>query len=397
MSSISASQHYDIAIIGAGPVGICFACSLANSGLRVALIERQSEAQLAEPAFDGRDIALTHFSVGILHALDIWPRIPESEVSLLKEAQVMDGGSSYFMRFEAPSSNAHGLGYLVPNHLIRKAAFATAKLLPHIHWFTEKQVVNISSYADGMTINFSNAQAVTASLVVAADSRFSEARRQIGISASMQDFGKTMITCRMALEQSHNSIACEWFGYGQTIATLPLTNHCASVVVTLPSLQAEKLLRLSTEEFTENIENRLNKRFGKMQLVTKRYACPLVAVYANRFVLERFALLGDAAVGMHPVTAHGFNFGLRGVDSLSGKINTALAHHKKFYDLAVLKEYEKEYKRTTRPLYVATNAIVKLYTNDSAPAKILRKVGLHVGNRLVPFKKLLIKNLTKSY
>ena len=48
---------YDIIIVGAGPAGLSFARSLANNGLRIALIEKQSREQLTAPEFDGRDIA----------------------------------------------------------------------------------------------------------------------------------------------------------------------------------------------------------------------------------------------------------------------------------------------------------------------------------------------------
>ena len=47
-----------------------------------------------------------------------------------------------------------------------------------------------------------------------------------------------------------------------------------------------------------------------MELVGKRYSYPMVTTYAKKFISDRFALIGDAAVGMHPVTAHGFNLGL---------------------------------------------------------------------------------------
>jgi len=38
---------YDIIIVGAGPAGLSFARSLASTGLRIALIEKQTEEQLA--------------------------------------------------------------------------------------------------------------------------------------------------------------------------------------------------------------------------------------------------------------------------------------------------------------------------------------------------------------
>ncbi|MGC4010503.1 MAG: hypothetical protein QM805_16830 [Pseudomonas sp.] len=49
------------------------------------------------------------------------------------------------------------------------------------------------------------------------------------------------------------------------------------------------------------------QRLGEMAQAGSRHACPLVAVYAERFAGRRSALIGDAAIGMHPITAHGFN------------------------------------------------------------------------------------------
>ena len=57
-----------------------------------------------------------------------------------------------------------------------------------------------------------------------------------------------------------------------------------------------------------------------MALVSDHFAYTLVAVYAGRFIADRFALIGNVAVGMHPVTAHGFNLGLLGAETLANQI-----------------------------------------------------------------------------
>ena len=54
------------------------------------------------------------------------------------------------------------------------------------------------------------------------------------------------------------------------------------------------------------MENNFNNFFGKMKLVGKRYSYPMITTYTKKFISHRFAVIGDAAVGMHPVTAHGF-------------------------------------------------------------------------------------------
>ena len=59
-------RDFDIIVVGAGPAGLGFARALEPTGLRIALIERQAEAELASPPVDGREIALTHRSVATL-------------------------------------------------------------------------------------------------------------------------------------------------------------------------------------------------------------------------------------------------------------------------------------------------------------------------------------------
>ena len=93
-------MDYDIAVVGAGPAALAFARALADTSLRILLIERQSEQQLAEPAVDGRDIALTHLSREILQRMGAWERIPAQEISPLQRARVINGESPYTLDFD---------------------------------------------------------------------------------------------------------------------------------------------------------------------------------------------------------------------------------------------------------------------------------------------------------
>lgn len=176
---------------------------------------------------------------------------------------------------------------------------------------TDVEISQVSTNNEGASITLKNGEAIEAQLIVAADSRFSETRRAMGIAANMHDFGKTMMVCVMEHEIDHQHIAWEWFDYGQTLALLPMNGFLSSVVVTLPALDITRLMAMPENEFNQAIETRFKHRLGAMRLSATRHAYPLVTVYSDRFIANRFALVGDAAVGMHPVTAHGFNFGLR--------------------------------------------------------------------------------------
>ena len=397
----ASATDYDVIIIGAGPAGLSLAGSLAAQGRSVALVEKLPREALESPEFDGRDIALTHRSVELLRELGAWAHIPPADISPMGEARVRNGNSTHSLRFQPPGTQSEFLGQLVPNHMIRRALFAATADHPNIHLLANTAATGIVTGPDSASLSLANGTQLTARLIVAADTRFSEMRRRMGITAKMQDFGKTMLVCRMAHEQPHNNIATEWFGFGQTIAILPLNgteshpNMC-SLVVTLPARPGEALMALTPEAFATEITERYQHQLGAMQLVSTRHAYPLVAVYAGRFAGERFALVGDAAVGMHPVTAHGFNFGLSGQHILATLIAEASAAGQDIGAPNVLLRYESRHSRATLPLYLATNATALLYTDDRPPARALRGAVIRAGEHLPLVRRMLSSGLMKG-
>ena len=116
-------MQFDVVVVGAGPAGLCFARSLAGSGLSVAVVEKQPLQAIGEPAFDGREIALTHASRGILEKLGLWDRFDPADVSELRDARVSDGDSAHALRISSADGRSERLGWLVPNHVIRRTVF----------------------------------------------------------------------------------------------------------------------------------------------------------------------------------------------------------------------------------------------------------------------------------
>lgn len=394
-------MDYDIAIIGAGPAGLSFACSLRHSGLTVAVIEKLSGNDLADPPIDGRDIALTHLSRKLLKQQGSWQRIGDRFISPIQRAEVIDGDSPYTLSFNTPRDDTDALGFLISNHLIRKAIYEEFETLENVTLMDECEVKNVHTNDDGGSLELASGLSLQVSMIVAADTRFSVTRRQMGISANSHDFARTAIVCWMEHEFSHNHTAFECFHYGRTLAILPMPGSISSIVVTAPTHQADEILNMSEEGYNQDIKRRLHGKLGNMKQIGKRYAYPLVGVHAKRFVAKRFALIGDAAVGMHPVTAHGFNLGLSGQDLLADEIQTALNRGQAFWSPALLLRYQHQHMLSTRPLYHGTNSIVGLFTNDNFPSTLLRKLALRLSNNLPPVKwaiqqKLMAKNQVRS-
>lgn len=376
---------FDIVVAGAGPVGLAFAASMAGTGLRIALVDPQPAAALADPADDGREIALTDRSVNLLTALGAWDRIPADAIAPLRRMQVLNGPSNYAMHL----GTGETLGRFAPNHWLRRALHAAVLDLPDVTILPTRSVADLRVQRDAVDATLSDGQTLTARLVIAADTRRSRLRDQQGIRATLHDYRQRMLVCPMAHPVPHHETATAWFAYGQTLNTLPLNHGRSSAVMTVPEPDAAALMALDDAAFGREVTRRYHGRLGDMTPVGKRHAVPVITTYAHRFVGRRFALMGDAAVGMHPTTAHGFNFGMLGQHALARELRAAHAAGRDIADPATLSRYESSHRAETRLFYTGAEAIMRLYAaGDSLPARFLRDSALRLGN-LPPFRNIL--------
>ena len=392
------SLHSDILVVGAGPAGLSFAAELAGSGLKITLIEKSPLEILQNPPYDGREIALTHLSREIMQRLGMWDLIPKDEIYPLRDAKVLNGQSDYQLHFPQPTQArgepADCLGYLISIHNIRKAAYEVVSKLENVTILTGTGVKEVKTSEDEAQVILENGEVLSGRLLLAADSRFSQTRRQLGISSDMHDYSRTMFVCRMKHTLSNQHTAYECFHYGRTIALLPLEEHLTNTVITVDSDKADTIKKMSPEELAASVKEQLKGRLGDMELVSTIHNYPLVGMIAQRFYGKRSALIGDAAVGMHPVTAHGFNLGLSSADLLAKLVLEAEQRGQDIGAASLLEKYSTKHMLHAQPIYHGTNMLLKLFTNETAPAKILRGLVLRASNNFPPLKKLITKQLT---
>ncbi|MBR0552149.1 5-demethoxyubiquinol-8 5-hydroxylase UbiM [Stakelama marina] len=389
-------NDYDVIVVGGGPAGLAFARGLARSGLRICIIERQPRAALADPASDGREIALTHRSVATMKALGAWDLIEPRCVAPLHGARVFNGRSPLALSFDPDGTSADRLGYMVSNHAIRRALFAAIAEQPDTALHSDADVVAVRASRAGASVTLGNGTVLSASLLVAADSRFSFVRDQLGIPAEINRTGRSMLVCRVRHSREHHGIATEWFDYGQTIAMLPLRGNQSSAVLTLGSDEIDALATRRPEELGSEIARRFDHRLGAVELVEGPHVYPLATTYARHFATDGAALIGDAAVGMHPVTAHGFNLGLQSAASLSGLVGKAARARRPLASPFMLRRYEAQHRLASRPLYTGTNLLVALYTAERAAARIARHAGLRAAAGLLPVNSAITRMLMRQ-
>ncbi len=385
----------DIIVIGAGPASLSFLRSMRNSSLAITVLEQADEAAIADPVYDGRDIALTHASRELLRELDVWPSFDQQAISPIAKASVIDGDSPYALEFDSQKKSYDALGFIISNHIIRQTLYEVTKAQTNLSFEFSAGVDKIMTSDHGYRVTLADGRSFDTRLLVAADSRFSKTRSQAGIAADINDFARTAIVVRMNHNQNHQRTALECFQYGHTLAVLPLVDNLSSVVVTANSDKANRLLKLDDEAFVNFVSQNLNQRLGSMSLASERFSYPLVGVHARQFVKPHFALIGDAAVGMHPVTAHGFNLGLSSAHLLARQIINATNNGQDYASEAILKGYQNRHIMQTRVMYYGTNGVVKLFTDEHLPAKLARKVVLRLSNLLPPVKWAIEKRLTE--
>lgn len=192
-----------IAVAGAGPVELCFAAAMSQAGYRVALLDRQAPRAPPNPQDDGREIALTMRSVCVLRELGVWKHLPSTSLAPLLGARVFNGNSSRTLDLKPPgTAPCSQLGCLVPNHGIHRAAFGLASSMDSLQGHTGYGVKSPEGRQNRTRITMQDSTQLTAQLTVAADSRFSETRKPMGIPAHLLDFGRSTLVCRMRFNTS---------------------------------------------------------------------------------------------------------------------------------------------------------------------------------------------------
>ncbi|MGF7149375.1 ubiquinone biosynthesis UbiH/UbiF/VisC/COQ6 family hydroxylase [Sphingomonas zeicaulis] len=380
--AMTGGMQCDVIVVGAGPAGLAFARALEGSGLDVVLIERQPLERLKTPADDGRDIALTHRSVDALRRLGAWDHIDPAAVAPLRAAQVLDGASPFALAFDPGPATTDALGRLVANHHIRRALFAAVDGQPGPTILAGAEVAGLVTGKAGAAVTLRDGRTISARLLVGADSRFSDVRARLGIKARVDRLGRSMLLVRVAHERDHRGIATEWFDHGQTIALLPLAGRHSSVVLTLDEDEAARVAARDPEALAAELTRRSAGRLGTMTLAGTPRLCPLATVWSRDFTAPRAALIGDAAVGMHPVTAHGFNLGLRGAVALADLIQRALRRGSDIAAPLLLARYEAGHRLAAGPLFTATALIVRTFTDNRPAARIARPALLRLAHRL---------------
>lgn len=388
------AKKFDSVVVGGGLVGNTFAYLLAQSGLRIAVVEARAPTTVAALQ-DNRSLVLSYTSYLILNAIGLWPAL-RAHAFPIHKIHVSDRGHFGAARFDAKALRLPALGYIVPAAMLNSALQQAALAQQNVTLFAPATVVAVECQGSRSQVSLKiNDERVVleTGLVVAADGANSQLRKLHRIETTTYDYGQTAIIARVDLARAHDNIGYERLTETGPLALLPREEKCCGVVWTVKSKNLKDFMALSDAEFLDQLQQRFGYRLGKFIGVSPRDCYPLKLVKAKEQVRPGFVLLGNAAHTLHPLAGQGFNLALRDVAALVEVLLAANAQGKALGEFSSLQEYQCWRAVDQERIIRFTDGTVRLFANTLFPLPMARRIGLVALDLFPGIKQKLLRGL----
>ena len=389
-------QKYDLAIVGAGPVGTSLAVLAAARGFSVVLVDARDPDTV--PPADTRTFAIVRGSWRLLKAVGVTDALADV-IEPLNGLEAVDGGSHLFgspgvvfTNDDLPADAAgEPLGQMVPAAALQAALDDVCGRTGGITWLKHTFFEGMETGPAGAVLSLSGGRTIRAGLVAACDGLKSSVREAVGIPTEGRDYGQSVFAANVQLETPHGGIARQLFTPEGPFATLPMPDNKANLAWYMKRGAAETVAALPVDQ----IEAELNARFadfaGPMKIVGPVSAYPLVMQLATKLVGPRAALLGDAAHRINPLAGQGLNLGIKDVGAL---IDVMLEARETGLDPGsdvMLERYQEWRRFDMMNVAMFMDGIDRAFSNDSNLLKPLRGLALTAANRIGPLRRAMAR------
>lgn len=406
------AQHDNnhVIIVGGGHVGLSLALLLAHQKIYSTLIEAAKYPTISpdddvarQYYLDSRNTALSRRTVQIYQEIDLWQRL-QSHACRIDGVSISELGSFGRAMLNKTQEKVESFGHVMENAWLGRQLLQAVKDNQFIQLIDDTCVVDVCQNEHLATVSLKNGQnaitSLSAPLVVACDGQHSPVRCRLGIEVDTYDYRQVAIVGVVQTQKPHQHLAIERFSQVGPLALLPLPDDRAngqtlyrrSVVFICPQGQESRYLT-DDDYFLDTLKTVFGDEAGQFVKAGRRGAYPLARVLAQKQVVGRFVIMGNAAHTLHPVAGQGFNLCLRDANALAKMLGETLAGASDgmfdFGHSAKLSSYEKARQKDQKRVIRFCDVVIGTFTHTNPLLKFARNVGLLAFDKVPNIKPLV--------
>ncbi|HCM5077461.1 TPA: 2-octaprenyl-3-methyl-6-methoxy-1,4-benzoquinol hydroxylase [Klebsiella quasipneumoniae subsp. similipneumoniae] len=380
----------DVAIVGGGMVGGALALGLAQQGFTVTVLEKT-----APPAFDPasapdvRISAISAASVGLLKSLDVWDAVRAMRVHAYCRLETWEWESAH-VAFDAAELKLPELGYMVENKVLQWGLWQALAAHEGVTLRVGGELEAMQRGEAQTALRLREGETIHARLVIGADGASSQVREMAGIGVHAWQYQQSCMLISVQCADDPGDSTWQQFTPSGPRAFLPLFDNWASLVWYDAPVRIRQLQGISMPQLQQEIARHFPARLGR---VTPQAAgaFPLTRRHALQYVQPGLALVGDAAHTIHPLAGQGVNLGYRDVDALLEILAQARGRGEEWASLPVLKRYQARRRADNFIMQSGMDLFYAGFSNDLAPVRMLRNIGLMAAERAGVLKRQALK------
>lgn len=380
----------DVVIVGGGMVGGALALGLAQRGFTVTVIEKN-----ALPTFDATSVpdvrisAISASSVGLLKSLGVWDSVRAMRAHAYRQLETWEWESAH-VAFNAAELELPELGYMVENNVLQLALWQALEAHAQVSLHVGASLKEMRHEETHASLTLTDDNQYDARLVIGADGANSQVRQLAGIGVQAWQYQQSCMLISVQCVDDPGDSTWQQFTPTGPRAFLPLFDHWASLVWYDTPARIRQLQGMNMAQLQQEIARHFPSRLGEVTPLSAG-AFPLTRRHALQYVKPGLALVGDAAHTIHPLAGQGVNLGYRDVDALLDILSRAREHGEEWASLPVLKRYQARRRADNLIMQTGMDLFYAGFSNDLAPIRMLRNIGLMAAGRAGVLKRQALK------
>ena len=373
-------KDFDIIVIGGGINGQIMSLAAAHAGFSVALIDQKKIIENTLQEFDGRAYAIAFSSVQMMKNLKLWEKIGETAQPILNikvsHGTIDRGPASTTLQFNNADIEESPMAQMLEDRFLRQCLNVEIKKNALVKLIEQSKVTELNEFKNKKQLTLDSKSKLQGSLIVASDGIDSPSAKAIGIRKTGWKYKQRGLVCAVEHEYSSANTAYQYFLPEGPLAILPLKNNTASIVWTESLQNASTITEMNDAEYINVLRARFGDFLGQFKLTGKRLSFPLKLSISEKYVADKFAVIGDAAHGYHPIAGQGLNAGMRDIAALVEVISSARDRGEKFSSINVLNRYQEWRRFDNQTLGFATDNLNKIFSSYDPLLATLRNLGM---------------------